>query len=289
MKPSAMKRRLHLLFVLGCAALPLPAAELVTVRGATLVEADLNDGDSFRVDADGRELHLRLYYVDCPETASGDRAILERIREQQRHFGLEDPVIVTQFGERAAEYVKRALSRPFTVHTSYARAPGRSASGRFYAFVETHDGRDLGHLLVERGLARVYGKTRPAPDGTPSQIVIAELEDLRDGAMLKRAGIWQATNPDLLAELRRRQREDDRELVEFRDSVMEARTRDDEPLDLNGASGRELQRLPGIGPVSAAKIVAGRPYRAVEDLLKIPGIGAKTLEGLKGYVRIGGE
>ena len=55
----------------------------------------------------------------------------------------------------AAEYVRQALTQPFTIHTSYAQAPGRSALVRYYAFVETHDGHDLAHLLIEQGLARV--------------------------------------------------------------------------------------------------------------------------------------
>ena len=44
----------------------------------------MNDGDSFLVKAGRRELHLRLYYVDCPETTYGSPAEVERVREQQR-------------------------------------------------------------------------------------------------------------------------------------------------------------------------------------------------------------
>lgn len=276
-------------FLLGCMAVSAPAAELVSIKNATLVEADLNDGDSFKVRAGGRELHLRLYYVDCPETTYASNAELERIREQQRHFGLEDPADIADFGEQAAEHIRQTLSRPFTIHTSYARAPGRSAAGRYYAFIETHDGRDLGHILIERGLARIHGKTRPSPDGTPSATVLAELQDLRATAMLKRAGVWRATNPDLLAKLREQQREDDREMEEFRTSVSPTRTPNDPPLDLNTASNKQLRKIPRIGPVTAAKIIAGRPYRSVDDLLKIPGIGPKTLEAIAPHVRIGSQ
>lgn len=278
-----------LLSMLVCVPLIPSAAELETVEDAVLLEADMNDGDSFRVRAGDRELHLRLYFVDCPETDFGSAAELERIRDQQHHFGLEDPHDVVRFGERAADYVKTVLAEPFSVHTSYAWAPGRSAGGRYYAFVETHDGRDLGHLLVGAGLARVHGKTRPAPDGRSSRQVLEELDDLRTLAMLKRAGIWEATNPELLVEMRRSSRKAAAELDEFKDQVAGIRSRDDAPLDLNRATDAQLQRIPGVGPVSAAKIIAGRPYRKVEDLLKIPGIGPKRLKAIAPYLTLGAE
>ena len=283
-----MKRCLFsILFLSLCLATALQAAELETIKHATLIEAGLNDGDSFKVKAAGKELHLRLYYVDCLETGAGTDAELERIREQQFHFGLEDPAAVVRFGKQAATYVKRVLSRPFTIHTGYAFAPGRSATGRYYAFIETHDNRDLGHLLVEQGLARIHGKTRPDPNGTPSQTVIEELKDMRSVAMLNRAGIWGETDPDLLSKMHKRQRDKDRERKEFRKKLKGKRTSCDDPLDLNTASQEQFQQLHGIGPVKAAKIAAGKPYHSVEDLLKIPGIGKKTLEKIRPCVTVG--
>ena len=282
-----MKKCLFATLVLSCCfATALPAAELETIENATLVEAGLNDGDSFKVKAAGKVLHLRLYYVDCPETTYSSKTDWDRATTQQHHFGLEDLDTVVRFGKQAAEYVKRVLSRSFTIHTSYAVAPGRSATVRYYAFVETHDGRDLGHLLVEQGLARIRGKTRPAPDGTPSQTVLKELQDMRSVAMLNRAGIWGETDPRLLSEMHKRQREKDRERKALRAKLKPKRTSCDEPLDLNTASTDQLQRLHGIGPVKAAKMVAGRPYRSVEDLLKIPGIGPKTLSKIRPCVTV---
>lgn len=283
-----MKRYLFpVLFFSCCLATALPAAELETIENATLIEAGLNDGDSFKVKANGKVLHLRLYYVDCLETAAGTNAELERIREQQYHFGLADPGDVVRFGKQATEYVRRVLSRPFTVHTGYAFAPGRSATGRYYAFVETHDGHDLGHLLVEQGLARIHGKTRPDPQGTPSETVLEELQDMRSMAMLNHAGIWGETDPRLLSDMHKRQREKERKREVLRKKLNPKRTSCDAPLDLNTVSTDHLQQLPRIGPVKAATIVAGRPYQSIDDLLKIPGIGEKTLAKIRPCLTVG--
>lgn len=56
------------------------------------------------------------------------------------------------------------------------------------------------------------------------------------------------------------------------------------PIDLNRASSEELQTLSGIGPVLADRIIQSRlksPYRSVDELRRVRGIGPKTLEGLR--------
>ena len=62
------------------------------------------------------------------------------------------------------------------------------------------------------------------------------------------------------------------------------------PIDLNLANVKELQELPGVGPVTAQRIIdmrekSGRFHR-VEDLLAIRGISQKKLDAMRPYVTV---
>lgn len=63
-------------------------------------------------------------------------------------------------------------------------------------------------------------------------------------------------------------------------------------LDLNRATQQELQQLPGVGESTAARIVEHRtengPFGSVDDLAKVRGIGAASLERLREHVHVGG-
>jgi endonuclease YncB( thermonuclease family) len=114
-------------------------AELETIPGARLVADADNDGDSFLVEGAGQQLRIRLYFVDCPETSASASTDAERVQEQMRHFGLTNASQVIRFGEAARRSVEQTLSKPFTIQTSRANAPGRFG-GRYYAFVTIEGG-----------------------------------------------------------------------------------------------------------------------------------------------------
>ena len=64
------------------------------------------------------------------------------------------------------------------------------------------------------------------------------------------------------------------------------------PIDVNRASAEELRGLPGIGPKLSRAIVEERarePFQSVDDLLRVHGIGAKTLERLRPHVTVGND
>jgi competence ComEA-like helix-hairpin-helix protein len=63
-------------------------------------------------------------------------------------------------------------------------------------------------------------------------------------------------------------------------------------IDVNSATVAELIELPGIGPALAARIVAYRtehgPFRTVDDLKAVKGIGPDTVDGLRESAVAGG-
>ncbi len=67
----------------------------------------------------------------------------------------------------------------------------------------------------------------------------------------------------------------------------QANTSTDGPVNINTASLEQLQQLPGIGAVFAARIVEERqrrPFAAVDELTRVSGIGDKRLETLRPFV-----
>ncbi|MEI6084244.1 MAG: helix-hairpin-helix domain-containing protein [Verrucomicrobiota bacterium] len=277
------------LFIAGYLALlgilPAQALELQKFTDVRMVENPSNDGDSFVVQAGDKPMHLRLYFVDCPESVATTDADAKRVREQARYFGITDAKKIFEFGREAKKFTDEALCKPFTIYTAFASALGRSPGGRIYAFVITHDGKDLAQLLIEHGYARAYGSKRSGPDNRHTEEIQKELQRLEIAAMRSRTGTWAATDAKQIDRLRAEQREEDSELKD----LLKASAGKDKDLapgsvDLNTASTGELQAVSGIGPLLAAKIIAGRPYKNVDDLLRVSGMGPRLLERVRPFV-----
>jgi competence protein ComEA len=65
-----------------------------------------------------------------------------------------------------------------------------------------------------------------------------------------------------------------------------------EPLNINQATEKQLEALPGIGPVRARSIIASRNARGgmfttMDDLLQIDGIGQTTIDRISPLVILG--
>lgn len=55
-------------------------------------------------------------------------------------------------------------------------------------------------------------------------------------------------------------------------------------ININTASQDQLESLLGIGPVKAKAIIDGRPYKTIEDIMKVKGIKQKTFDKIKAYI-----
>jgi len=60
-------------------------------------------------------------------------------------------------------------------------------------------------------------------------------------------------------------------------------------VNINTASARELESLPGIGPALAQLIIQGRPYEAVDDIVRVRGIGPRLVDSLRPMLTTDGE
>ena len=55
-------------------------------------------------------------------------------------------------------------------------------------------------------------------------------------------------------------------------------------VDINTATEKQLTSLPGIGPQMAKRIIEARPFKSIQGLKRVKGIGDKKFERLKSHV-----
>ena len=58
-------------------------------------------------------------------------------------------------------------------------------------------------------------------------------------------------------------------------------------VDINTASQAELEAVKGVGPATAKKIIANRPYKSLDELSKA-GLSAKKMASFKSSLTVGG-
>lgn len=192
-----MKRRVHIGWVCLAAVVMSAAACLaapqkwVKLEGATLGDGYM-DGDSFHVRHQGKDYIIRLYFVDVPEN---NDQFLDRNQEQADYFGISLKRIVP-LGEKGKKFAYRQLAgKKFTVYTKWKDAMGSSSQKRFFGLVRIGK-QDLGELLVEYGLARIYGASEILPDGTSIDSSFQRLRHLERRAKAKKYGAWSKRDSD---------------------------------------------------------------------------------------------
>ncbi len=73
-----------------------------------------------------------------------------------------------------------------------------------------------------------------------------------------------------------------------RDEAAKAETKRavDNRIDLNSAKEVELERLPGIGPATSKAIIEARPFKSVDDLVRVKGLTEAKIAELKDSVKV---
>lgn len=249
-----------------------PEGKWEVLEGCTLSTNGHSDGDSFEVEYQGRTYRFRLYFVDAPEKDATklDAEIKQRIAEQAAYFGIM-PSDIPRGGSQSAEFSRGKLKgHQFTVVTRWQGAMGRGA--RYYCMLLVK-GENIVEELVARGLARIHGMKANWPDEPSSKTFLNKLKNLELTARERRRGLWdEKAFPRVAA--------DGGKAPSKTTGKIKSET-----VNINEASLKELQTLPGIGTKLGERIIAHRPYQTVDDLLKVPGIGPITLERIRQRVR----
>jgi DNA uptake protein ComE-like DNA-binding protein len=264
------------------------AKEWIVLKDCRFIPNPANDGDSFHVSAGAKEYIFRLYLVDAPET---DALTPGRLVDQAKYFGVTVPQAI-EIGRAAHEFTREKLSEPFTVFTHMSDAMGISRLERFYAFVQTKDG-DLGEQLVRHGLARNYGHKAVPPGSRNARPEIEKLQQLENEARQENVGGWgvnvgrlnvRPANPPAFNQF----------ILPDKARLLTAPVRGPDKshpkektplgqIDINTATEKQLQTVPGIGPMIAARIIAARPFQSADDLKRVSGIGEKKYAQIRPY------
>ncbi|MCZ6674733.1 MAG: helix-hairpin-helix domain-containing protein [Verrucomicrobia bacterium] len=240
-------------------------AEWMELNNCRFISNGINDGDSFMIKHNGTPYVFRLYWVDTPEERDDYPA---RLREQAEYFGIT-PKEVEQIGREAKLFTREFLKGNLTIYTQWEN--GQGTGQRYYAVVNSDKG-NLIEALVKRGLARIYGYIKAWPEEKSIDQFRRRLWKLEKQAKEDGRGAW-ASGIDVWDPF-----DYQKKLAALPD--LEGK------LNINTATKEELVLLPGIGLTYSQRIIAARPFRSIEDLIKVKGIGPKTFARIKDRVSI---
>ena len=72
--------------------------------------------------------------------------------------------------------------------------------------------------------------------------------------------------------------------------IIPDKVRENTRISINSGNLEELDRIPGIGPVTAQSIIDYRDtngfFQSIDELVKVKGIGEKTLEKIREYISL---
>ena len=165
-----------------------------------------------------------------------------------------------------------------------------SRADRFYLFITVF----LVIAAIAGGVTLAVQRSRSQPvENVLSQTEPPELSgEICIGGAVANPGIYPLREDDtMLALLLDAGVEPDADLSHIELYVpREVEEQSLQKIDINRAEPWLLEALPGIGEVLAQRIVDYRsqngPFRRIEDLLKVSGIGSATFEQIKDYITV---
>lgn len=176
------------------------------------------------------------------------------------------------YSDKALEYVKEIARSKHLRLTGIDGKKPEHRYGRYYAYVELADDSDTlflqQHLLLN-GFAQVDHRARFLEVDT-----LIHFRKYQEEAEYRKLGMW--AYPDSIGMV-----------IQTPEAALLERLF---PLDLNSATQKEIEFIPSIGPGKAQSIIAHRNengmFQSVDDLLKIKGFGAATVDKMRPYVKV---